>query len=335
MSTTVTCEPASEPAAAFEPGGRLELLVPPLEDGGQRLDRWLAARVRDCSRSYLQKLIRSGRVLLDGAAAKAAKAIRGGELLEISFPEAEAEPAAEPEDIPLAVVHEDEHLLVVDKPAGMPTHPSCGHARGTLANALAFHCERLSSLNGPVRPGIVHRLDMDTSGLLVVAKTDAAHRELARQFAEREVRKRYLALVHGAPREPRGEIDKHLGRHPRKRKKQAVLHSGGRQATTVYRSLERLGAFSLLELAPRTGRTHQIRVHLASCGWPILCDGLYGREQVFPPQVPVLRRQALHAAKLSFAHPAAGGEISFETSPPDDFAAALDVLRRPAAGGEE
>jgi 23S rRNA pseudouridine1911/1915/1917 synthase len=328
-----TCE--TPPAAEFEPGGSLRVEVPQLPAGGERLDRWLAGHVRECSRSYLQKLIRGKRVLLDGSPAKASKNITGGELLELSFPEAELEPAAEPEDIPVAVVFEDQVLVVVDKPAGVPTHPSCGHARGTLANAMAFHCERLSEVNGPVRPGIVHRLDMDTSGLLVVAKTDAAHRELARQFADREVSKRYLALVHRAMPESEGTIEKQLGRHPTKRKKQAVLRSGGRAASTAYRTLERLGAFTFLELLPRTGRTHQLRVHLASCGCPILCDALYGRELRFPDGKSVLERQALHAAELSFTHPGSGERVSFEAAPPADFAAALELLRERAAGGEE
>jgi 23S rRNA pseudouridine1911/1915/1917 synthase len=334
--TSVKPAPEREPATAFEPGGRLELLVPPLSGGGERLDRWLAHRVRDCSRSYLQKLIRSGGVLLDGAAAKASRSVAGGERLEISFPEAdEVEPAAIAEDLDVPVVYEDEFLLVVNKPAGMATHPSCGHARGTLANAMAFHCDRLSSLNGPVRPGIVHRLDLDTSGLLVVAKTDAVHRELSRQFADREVSKRYLALVHRAMPHLEGEIEKQLGRHPKKRKQQAVLPSGGRAALTRYRTLERLGAFSHLELKPRTGRTHQLRVHLASCGCPILCDALYGRELSFPESDAVLLRQALHAAELSFTHPIEKRAVIFAAEPPQDFKAALALLRSAAPDRRE
>jgi 23S rRNA pseudouridine1911/1915/1917 synthase len=332
MTTAVSGEPLSEAVADCEPGGRLEFLAAPPGSGGERLDRWLSARLRDCSRSYVQKLIRGGRVLLDGAPAKASRRVAAGQRLEICFPPAELEPAAEPEDIPLEVVFEDDHLLAVDKPAGMATHPSCGHSRGTLANAAAFHCANLSALGGAVRPGIVHRLDMDTSGLLVVAKTDAVHRELARQFAAREVRKRYLALVHGAMGQPGGTIEKPLGRHPRKRKKQAVIRSGGREALTAYRTLERLGDFSLLELRPHTGRTHQLRVHLASCGCPILCDALYGREMEFPSGNAVLRRQALHAAAIGLRHPITGRDLALESAPPADFAAALELLR---AGGAD
>lgn len=325
----------SEPAAEVAPGGRLELVVPALDGGGERLDRWLAARLRDCSRSYVQRLIRSGLVLIDGQAAKASKGVAGGERLEIEFPEAETEPAAVPEDIPLSIIYEDDALMVVNKPAGMVTHPSCGHARGTLANAAAFHCGRLSTVGGAVRPGIVHRLDMDTSGLLLVAKTDPAHRELARQFAEREVKKRYLALVHRAMRPPEGVIEKALGRHPKWRKKQAVLRSGGRPSRTEYRTLEQLGACSYLELRPSTGRTHQLRVHLASAGCPILCDALYGRELEFPDGRPVLGRQALHAATIEFKHPASGETASFGAPPPADFLAALQSLREASAPKEE
>ncbi len=296
--------PEDEAALGASPGEALELVVPALA-GRERLDQFLAARLRDCSRSYVQKLIKSKLVLLNGSPAKASKAVAGGERLEIGFPPAEEEPAAVPQDIPLEVVFEDEALLVVNKPAGMPTHPSCGHARGTLANAMAFHCAgRLSGLNGPVRPGIVHRLDMDTSGVILVAKSDPVHRELARQFAAREVSKTYVAIVHGAMRPPAGVIDRDLGRHPVKRKQQAVLRSGGRNAVTEYRTAERFlvpgswflvqrprtrnqepgtrNSLSLVELRPKTGRTHQIRVHLASSGCPILCDGLYGRETAFP-----------------------------------------------------
>ncbi|MHC4916482.1 MAG: RluA family pseudouridine synthase [Planctomycetota bacterium] len=327
MTAAVTLQDASEPAAAFEPGGRLELVVPELGAPAGRLDRWLAARLRDCSRSYVQKLIRSGLVLLDGAPAKASRNVSGGERLVVSFPEADPEPAAVPEDIPLNVVHEDADLLVVDKPAGMATHPSCGHARGTLANAAAGHCAQLSALNGAVRPGIVHRLDLDTSGLLVLAKNDRVHRALSEQFANREVAKLYLAVVHRSMPEAEGVIEKPLGRHPKKRKRQAVLRAGGRAAQTRYRTLESLGDFSLLELRPRTGRTHQLRVHLASCGCPILCDALYGREMEFPGGSPVIRRQALHAAELEFSHPGTGERVGFKAPPPEDFRAALDLLR--------
>lgn len=318
-------EPEDELLA--EPGQTLALVVPAL-GARERLDQFLAARLRDCSRSYLQKLIRAGAVRLNGAPAKAAKGLSGGEALEIAFPPPQAEPTAVPEDLPVPILYEDEFLVVVNKPAGMPTHPSGGHARGTLANAMAFHCRgQLSGLNGPVRPGIVHRLDMDTSGLLVVAKTDPAHRELARQFAAREVAKRYLALVHGRMRPPDGAIERRLGRHPAKRKRQAVLRSGGRAALTAYHTLEAFEGFSYLELVPRTGRTHQLRVHLASAGCPILADGLYGRELEFPPGAPVIRRQALHAAGLGLTHPATGRRLAFAAPPPADFAAALELLR--------
>jgi 23S rRNA pseudouridine1911/1915/1917 synthase len=303
------------------------LIVPGLP-GRERLDRFLAARLRECSRSYVQKLIRAGAVLLDGAPAKASRAVAGGQRLAIAFPPAEAEPAAVPEDLPVSILYEDELMVAVDKPAGMPTHPSCGHARGTLANAMAFHCRgQLSGLNGPVRPGIVHRLDMDTSGVIVVAKTDPAHRELARQFAERLVAKTYLALVHGRMRPERGQIDRALGRHPVERKRQAVRRSGGRRALTDYHTLEVWKDFSCLRLAPHTGRTHQLRVHLASAGCPILCDGLYGREVEFPASAPVLRRQALHAAELRVTHPGSGRPLVFRAPVPEDFAAARELLR--------
>ncbi len=326
-----TSGPPSFSDQAFEPGGHLEFDVPAeLPGKNRRIDSWISERLRDCSRSYIQKLIRSGQLLLDGAPVKTSRKLAGGEHLAISFPKADQEPAAEPEEIPIPILFEDEHLVVVNKPAGMPTHPSCGHARGTVANAMVWHCGQLSTIGGPVRPGIVHRLDMETSGILLIAKTDPAHNQLSRQFAERKIRKSYLALTHRAMTPPEGLIESPLGRHPVKRKKQAILKEGGRSATTAYETLERLGKYSFLQLQPRTGRTHQIRVHLASCGCPILCDALYGRELSFPDGEALLQRHALHASGIIFAHPRSGKPMEIECPLPDDFANTLQHLRSSA-----
>jgi 23S rRNA pseudouridine1911/1915/1917 synthase len=305
---------------------------------GVRLDRFLVDRIRECSRTYLQRMIRSGNVSLEGAPAKPSSLVRSGDAVTVTLVEEEPE-ALEPvpEPIPLDVVWEDADVLVVNKPPGMATHPSFGHTTGTLVNALLHRAGQLSDIGGPVRPGIVHRLDLDTSGLLVVAKTDTVHENLAAQFKRREVHKEYRAIAHGAPNPPSGSITAGIARHERGRQKMRASRDG-KASETEYRTLERFKRFSLLALRPRTGRTHQIRVHLASRGNPILCDGVYGREVEASAEYllrgrkvhgapPVIERQALHAARLSFRHPSTGEVSGFEAPLPEDFERTLGVLR--------
>jgi 23S rRNA pseudouridine1911/1915/1917 synthase len=300
---------------------------------GARLDRFLAERLPDLSRARIQDLIAGACVTLDGRPAKASARLRAGASVAVSVPEpAPATPA--PEDIPLRVVHEDAHLLVVDKPAGLVVHPGAGASSGTLVNALLHRVHDLSGVGGVLRPGIVHRLDKGTSGLIVVAKDDATHRALARQFAQRTVRKEYLAVVLGVPARAQGEIDRPIGRDPVHRRRMAVDAPRARAARSSFRVRERLDAAALLEVTIHTGRTHQIRVHLASVGHPVAGDELYGGRR--PPAstraatreaLGSLKRPALHAARLEFDHPAGGGRLSLVSPLPADLESLLAALR--------
>jgi len=303
---------------------------------GWRLDRALAAALTILSRERLKALIASGAVTRDTMAVRdPAIRVRGCETFEVAVPDpvACANPA---QDIPLAIVHEDSHLLVVDKPAGLVVHPAAGNLDGTLVNALLHHCAgRLSGIGGVARPGIVHRIDKDTSGLLVVAKTDRAHEGLARQFAAHSLERRYLALTAGVPRLRAGVIDAPLARSAADRKRMAIVHSGGKRAVTHYQVVRALGHAALVECRLETGRTHQVRVHLTSIGCPILGDPVYGRAArgagaatALRPLLEQLqfRRQALHAAVLGFSHPVTDENLRFESSLPADMMALLAAL---------
>ena len=305
-----------------------------IDADGLRLDKALA-EASGLSRERIKTLMGEGRVTLGGKpASQASLKVAAGSTFEIRIPEAApAEAAAQ--DIPLTVVFEDEHLIVVDKPAGLVVHPAAGNLDGTLVNALLHHCKgQLSGIGGVVRPGIVHRIDKDTSGLLVVAKTDAAHEGLARQFADHSIERAYLAAVAGHPVPPAGTVTGHIGRSDHDRKKMAVLHERnqrGKHATTHYRTLEKLDLAALVECRLETGRTHQVRVHMASIGHALLGDPVYGRT---PTRLrPILSnlsfaRQALHAAVLGFVHPVSGEELRFSSELPADMEELLVELRR-------
>jgi 23S rRNA pseudouridine1911/1915/1917 synthase len=291
---------------------------------GDRLDRFLAAQLPHISRSRLQALIKQGHVTLAGKPAKPGDKVRNDALVTITEPPAEPS-LLEPEEIPLDILFEDSDLLVLNKPPGLVVHPAAGHARHTLVHALLAHCASLSGIGGEQRPGIVHRLDKDTSGCLVVAKTDTAHSHLSRQFANRSVTKIYLAFVQGYFAGPRsGIIDNLIGRHPVHRKKMAVLDRGGRASRTTWRVVQELpGVGSVVECALHTGRTHQIRVHMKHLGHPLLGDSLYA-----PRHIAHYPRQMLHAWKLGFAHPRTGAPMHFVSPLPEDFI--LAGVRPPA-----
>jgi 23S rRNA pseudouridine1911/1915/1917 synthase len=307
---------------------------------GQRLDRFLSDALPQLSRTRVQALIKQGQVASSGATIEDVKyRVKPGDSFELAVPPP-AQDMLEPEDIPLDVVYEDDALIVIDKPAGLVVHPGAGQPAGTLVNALIAHCGKsLSGIGGVARPGIVHRLDQNTSGLMVVAKTDQAHRALAAQFADHgrtgDLERRYLALVWGAPSRPHGRIDAPIGRHPTSRTKMAVLpQTKGRHAATRWRVVETFGhdkegpLASLLECTLETGRTHQVRVHLAHFGHPLVGDPLYGRGfksklQKLPEaargKLAALDRQALHAARLAFVHPVTGSLLEFNSPLPDDL----------------
>src|SRR6266850_2086340 len=292
---------------------------------GARLDRWLSERLTDLSRARLQGLIRRGLVRVDGAVLKAAHRLRGGETVEIEIPPAAEEELA-PEAVALSVLYEDDHVLVVDKPAGMVVHPGAGRARGTLAAAILAHAPTTAGVGGPRRPGIVHRLDKDTSGLLVVAKTAKAYDELVAQLAARTVTRRYLAVVHGRVRADEAVVDAPIGRHPTDRVKMAVRPAGrGKRAVTRYRVLARFPHFTLLEVRLETGRTHQIRVHLASLGHPVVGDAVYGKARSRPPTA--LDGYALHATTLAFVHPVFRKVIECSAPLPERMERLLSHLR--------
>jgi 23S rRNA pseudouridine1911/1915/1917 synthase len=282
-------------------------------NAGNRLDRWLAECLPAVSRSRIQAVIRSGGVLVNGVAAKAAQIVRPDDEIVWSEPALTPCESARAEEMPLEILFEDDVLAVLNKPAGMVVHPGAGHRGGTLVSGLLHHFGKLSGIGGVDRPGIIHRLDKETSGCLVVAKTDAAHRALAAQFASRDVVKIYLALVAGSPRFRNGIVNAAIARDPVHRKKMRVTALGrGREAITEYRVIASAGGVSLVECRPRTGRTHQIRVHLKHLSCPVLGDSLYGRRGSFS-------RHMLHAWKLQFRHPLSGERLSFEAAPPPEF----------------
>lgn len=305
----------------------------PPEARGERIDQYLAGVFTDLTRSRIRGLIDDGHVLVDGRSVKAAMRVRGGESLTLHVP---APVAAVPvaEELPLAVLHEDKDLVVVDKAAGMVVHPGAGHASGTLVNALLHRVKDLAGVGGELRPGIVHRLDKDTTGCLVVAKNEQALVALQKSFKGREVTKTYLAVVHGSP-PAEGRIETLYGRHPVHRQRFTGKVREGKPAITLFRVLESFDGAALVEVDLLTGRTHQIRVHLAESGHPLLGDTLYGVGRKPKGEAGAaqerLGRQALHAWRLAFAHPRTGKHLALEAPVPDDFNAALALLRGPDA----
>jgi len=309
------------------------------ESAGLRLDVFLARMIPDQSRSFLARAIEKGAVRIDGVVARASVKLKAGSLVCFDVPEPpRAGPAAE--EIPLDFLLLDDVMAAVNKPAGMVVHPAKGNWKGTLAGALKWHLERegagLSSLGGPTRPGIVHRLDRDTSGVIVVARSEDAHHRLAKQFERRTVEKTYLAITQGQPSFDRDEISAPIGIHPYQREKMAVRrdHATSREAVTRYEVVERFRGAALVRVAPKTGRTHQIRVHLAHIGCPVLCDMLYSGRSVIEPTLfglpagpPLLTRQALHAASLAIDHPATGERLQLAAPLPADMEEMLAALR--------
>ena len=283
---------------------------------GERLDRFLADRCADLSRTRIKRSIADGEVTVEGRVSNAGFRLKSGQSVTIRTPDPVPSHAL-PQRIPIDVVYEDDHLMVVDKPAGMPAHPGVGHPDSTLLNAVLGIRPEIASVGGALRPGLVHRLDKDTSGLMMIAKTDDAHRSLAAQLKDRTVDKGYLALVVGSPEPAEAIIEAPIGRDPNDRKKMAIIEDG-REAVTLYHTIGRLRGCTYVEVRPKTGRTHQIRVHFASIGHPVLGDSMYG----FPD--PRLARQFLHAASLEFEHPATGERVGFESPLPDDLQSMLD-----------
>ena len=301
---------------------------PEKEQVGERLDSYLAS-VAEMTRSAAAKAIEGGLVLVNGAPSQKKYAVKAGD--EISFEPSEPEEYdVEPENIPLDIVYEDDMIIVINKPSGMVVHPAPGNYTGTLVNALLYHCkDSLSGVGGVMRPGIVHRIDKDTSGLLVVAKCDKAHVALSEELKYHGITREYRALCIGGFKEDEGTVDYPIGRHPKDRKKMAVVKDGGREAVTHYRVLERFGGISYLALELETGRTHQIRVHMSYKGHPLLGDEVYGTSKCrFEERHPKLfDGQALHATRLTLTHPETGERMSFDAPLPDNFQKALELLR--------
>lgn len=290
---------------------------------GERLDVFLTRMEPELSRAHIQKIVAAGKAEVSGRARKSNYKLQAGEMVLLTIPAAQPV-AILPEDIPLDVLYEDADIIVVNKPRGMVVHPATGVYSGTLVNALLFHCHDLSGINGEIRPGIVHRLDKDTSGVMVAAKNDAAHIDLAEQIRTKTAHRIYNAIVCGNIREEVGIIKGDIGRHPTDRKKMAIVHEHGKPAVTHFRVLERFGDYTLVECRLETGRTHQIRVHMASIGHPVLGDPKYGPRKACPFAI---EGQALHSLSLSLTHPVTRERMTFTAPLPEDMANILKVLR--------
>ncbi len=305
-----------------------ELTLAP-ESVGLRLDRWLAEQCPDLSRSQLQNLIEAGSVTCNGSPLNKKDKLKAGQTILLTLPDPQPI-EAQPQNIPLDIVYEDDSLLVVNKPKGMVVHPAPGNPDGTMVNALLWHCAgRLSGIGGAIRPGIVHRIDKDTSGLLVVAKTDAAHQALTEQMSVHSIHRVYHAVVYGNLKEDTGFVEAPIGRDPKDRKKMAVTQQNSKYAYTGWQGLERVGNFTYIACKLKTGRTHQIRVHMASIGHPLAGDAVYGPKNC----IRSLNGQCLHAKELGFVHPATGEWMQFDSSLPDWFQDYLSRLRKESRHG--
>lgn len=290
----------------------------------ERIDKYINEQIPDLSRSYIQQLIKNENILVNGKVCKSNYKCKPSDQISINYEEAkELEVAAE--NIPLDIIYEDNSIIILNKPKNMVVHPAPGHSTGTLVNALLYHCkDSLSSINGVIRPGIVHRIDRNTTGILVVCKNDHAHRILAEQLKEHSITRKYHAICYGTFKEPEGTIDAPIGRHPIDRKKMAINHKNGREAVTHYKVLKKLkNDYSYIECTLETGRTHQIRVHMASIGHPLLGDDVYGPKN---PKIKGLEGQTLHAKTLGFIHPDTNEYVEFDSELPDYFNALLDKL---------
>jgi 23S rRNA pseudouridine1911/1915/1917 synthase len=330
-----SAEQGQPPVESFKVGQRLTLHVG-VSITERRIDKYLHGRFRHLSRRFLQEAIKTGAIKVNDQPVKCSFKLSHGDVIDMVMPEPPSRDI-EPEEIPLDVLYEDDDLIIINKSADIIVHPARGNTHGTLVNALAHYSDRLSSGIGEFRPGIVHRLDRDTTGVMVVTKHDQAQWKVARQFELRQVQKSYLAIVHGTPELRADRINAPLGIHPKIREKYAVRPEIGKEAITFYEVVEAFRGFSLLKLKPRTGRTHQIRVHLSHLGHPIVADDMYGGKLVYPWQLadaepaaenPVISRCALHAWTIEFRHPTTEQIVTFEAPLPDDMQHLLDMLRR-------
>ena len=298
-------------------------LFPEIADSGLRIDKYLSSVNEQLSRSYIQKLLKSGLVLVDGKPVKASYQVDEGDVISLDIPEA-VEPEIEPEDMDLDILYEDQDVILVNKPKGMVVHPAAGHYSHTLVNGLMYHCkDQLSGINGVMRPGIVHRIDMDTTGVIIACKNDISHNSIAAQLKEHSITRRYQAIVHGVLKDDDGTIEGPIGRHPTDRKKMSINYNNGKSAVTHYKVLKRFRQYTHVECRLETGRTHQIRVHMASFGHPLLGDLVYGPGKC---PIPGLQGQTLHAGVLGFIHPRTGEYMEFTAPLPEYFAKLLNTL---------
>jgi 23S rRNA pseudouridine1911/1915/1917 synthase len=331
--------------------GQIQLVVKK-KLSSRRIDKYLVSRLQDFSRNHIQRLIKEEAVKVNNVAVKNSYEIKLKDVISIDLP-TESSDHITPENIPLNVIYEDEYLMVLNKSPDTVVHPARGHASGTLVNALAFHCNNLSSLNGPLRPGIVHRLDRDTSGAILVVKDEKVHKHLALQFENREIKKEYLAVVKGETELDSDRIDLPIGMDKRDRKKMAICHDGGKNAVSIFEVLERFPGFTLVKVFLETGRTHQIRLHMKTIGHPVIADSAYGNsavcylEDLFEPVLkkdihnlakktelcdnvvgPIIERQALHAYKIGFIHPVTNEALEFTADIPEDMCRLITTLRK-------
>ena len=298
-------------------------LFPEIADSSLRIDKYLSTVNEQLSRSYIQKLLKSGLVLVDGKPVKASYQVDEGDVISLDIPEA-VEPEIEPENMDLGILYEDQDVILVNKPKGMVVHPAAGHYSHTLVNGLMYHCkDQLSGINGVMRPGIVHRIDMDTTGVIIACKNDMAHNSIAAQLKEHSITRRYQAIVHGVLKDDAGTVEDPIGRHPTDRKKMSINYNNGKSAVTHYKVLKRFRQYTHVECRLETGRTHQIRVHMASIGHPLLGDLVYGPGKC---PIPGLQGQTLHAGVLGFIHPRTGEYMEFTAPLPEYFAKLLNTL---------